>query len=145
MDDEQFVQQMISAIDDAEVISIFFPLLRRALIIDARSSPDQPPLITLMPQVASVEERIAMIEAQRPGLGKVRAILAVPWLRSVRELGERGIVPVLVERLAKSGLSPEVSRPRLEKALDRLWRVERLAFASLIRGEGYQTIWANPR
>lgn len=145
MDDEQFVQQMISAMDDAEVISIFFPLLRRALIIDARSSPDQPPLITLMPQVASVEERIAMIEAQRPGLGKVRAILAVPWLRSVRELGERGIVPVLVERLAKSGLSPEVSRPRLEKALDRLWRVERLAFASLIRGEGYQTIWANPR
>ena len=145
MDDEQFVQQMISAMDDAEVISIFFPLLRRALIIDARRSPDQPPLITLMPQVASVEERIAMIEAQRPGLGKVRAILAVPWLRSVRELGERGIVPVLVERLAKSGLSPEVSRPRLEKALDRLWRVERLAFASLIRGEGYQTIWANPR
>ena len=145
MDDEQFVQQMISAMDDAEVISIFFPLLRRALIIDARSSPDQPPLITLMPQVASVEERIAMIEAQRPGLGKVRAILAVPWLRSVRELGERGIVPVLVERLAKSGLSPEVSRPRLEKALDRLWRVERLAFASMIRGEGYQTIWANPR
>ena len=145
MDDEMFVQHMISAIDDAEVISLFFPLLRRALVIDARSTPDLPPFIGLMPQVSSVEERIAMIEAQRLELGKIRAVLAVPWLRSVRELGERGIVSVLVDRLAKSGLSPEASRPRLEKALDRLWRIERLAFASMIRGEGYQTIWSSPR
>jgi hypothetical protein len=145
MDDEQFVQHMISAIDDADVISLFFPLLRRALVIDARSTPEQPPLISIMPQVASVEERINMIEAQRPGMGKVRAVLAVPWLRSVRELSERGIVPVLVERLVKSGLSPDVSRPRLEKALNRLWGIERMAFAGMIRGEGYQTIWTSPR
>ena len=145
MDDELFVQHMISAIDDADVISIFVPLLRRALVIDTRSSADVPPLITLMPQVSSIEERIAMIEAQRPELGKVQAVLAVPWLRSVRELGERGIVPVLIDKLASSGLSPNVSRPRLERALDKLWRIERLAFASMIRGEGYQTIWTSPR
>jgi hypothetical protein len=145
MDDEMFVQHMISAIDDADVISVFFPLLRRALVIDTRTSPEVPPYIGLMPQVASVEERIAMIEEQRPGLGKIQAVLAVPWLRSVRELSERGVLPVLVDRLAKSGMSAEVSRPRLEKALDRLWRIERLAFASMIRGEGYQTIWTSPR
>jgi hypothetical protein len=145
MDDEQFVQQMIAAIDDADVISLFFPLLRRALVIDARSAPGDPPVISVMPQVTSVEERIAMIEAQRPALGKVQAVLAVPWLRSVRELGERGIVPVLVDRLAKSGLSPDVARPKLEKAMDRLWGIERLAFAGMIRGEGYQTIWASTR
>jgi hypothetical protein len=145
MDDEQFVQNMISAIDDADVISIFFPLLRRALVIDARTSPDHPPLITRMPQVTSVEERIEMIEAKRPELGKVRAILAVPWLRSVRELNERDIVQVLADRLARSGMSPEHARPRLERALDRLWGIERLAFAGMIRGEGYQTIWSSPR
>ena len=69
MDDEQFVQNLVSAIDDADVISIFFPLLRRALVIDARTSPDQPPLITLMPQVTSVEERIEMIEAKATAKG----------------------------------------------------------------------------
>jgi hypothetical protein len=145
MDDEMFVHHMMSAIDDAEVISLFFPLLRRALVIDARSSPNHPPFIGLMPQVGSVEERIVMIEEKRPELGKIHAVLAVPWLRSVRELGERGVLPVLVDRLAKSGMSPEVSRPRLQRALDRLWRIERLAFASLIQGEGYQTIWTSPR
>lgn len=145
MDDEQFAHQLISAIDDADVISLFFPLLRRALVIDARSSPDYPPAVTLMPQVASVEERIRMIEGQRPGMGKVRAILAVPWLRSVRELDDRGIVTVLVNRLVASGLSPEASRSRLEKAVDKLWRIEKMAFAGMIRGEGFSTIWTVPR
>lgn len=145
MDDEQFAHQLISAIDDADVISLFFPLLRRALVIDARSSPDYPPSVTLMPQVASVEERIRMIEGQRPGMGKVRAILAVPWLRSVRELDDRGIVTVLVNRLVASGLSPEASRSRLEKAVDKLWRIEKMAFAGMIRGEGFSTIWTVPR
>lgn len=145
MDDEQFAHQLISAIDDADVISLFFPLLRRALVIDARSSPDYPPSVTLMPQVASVEERIRMIEGQRPGMGKVRAILAVPWLRSVRELDDRGIVTVLVNRLVASGLSREASRSRLEKAVDKLWRIEKMAFAGMIRGEGFSTIWTVPR
>jgi hypothetical protein len=145
MDDEQFVERLMAAIEEADVISLFFPLLRRALVVDARTSEGQPPLIAVMPQVSSVEERIAMIEARRPGLGKVRAVLAVPWIRPVRELEERRVVGVLVERLGRSGMAPEEARRRLEKAFGRLWSVEQLAFVSMIRGEGYQTIWAGPR
>jgi hypothetical protein len=145
MDDEQFVQQLMAAIDEADVISLFFPLLRRALVIDARTTPDHPPLISLMPQVSSVEERIEMIEAQRPGLGKVRAVLAVPWIRPVRELQERGVVQVLVERLSSTGMPPDMARKRLENAFSRLWKIEQLAFGSMIRGEGYETIWISPR
>ncbi len=145
MDDEQFVERMMAAIEEADVISLFFPLLRRALVVDARTSGGQPPLIAGMPQVSSVEERIAMIEARRPGLGKVRAVLAVPWTRPVRELEERRVVQVLVERLGRSGMQPEEARRRLQKAFGRLWNIEQLAFASMIRGEGYQTIWTSPR
>lgn len=140
--DDQFLGQVFSAIREADVISIFFPLLRRALVIDMRESPDSPPMIRVLGQVNSMEERIASIESLRPGLGKIRSILGVPWLKSVRDLEEMGIIARLVERLSEAGMSPNESEPALHKAIDQLWKIERLSFVSLFKGEGYRTIWS---
>lgn len=144
MDNEEaFMSQMFAAMTEADVISIFFPLLRRALVVDVRREGDAQPMIRVMGQVNSMEERITSIEAERPELGKIRSILGVPWLKSVRGLEEGGVVDSLVQRLADSGMPPEVARTGLRKAINSLWGIERLAFVSLIRGEGYKTLWTS--
>jgi len=139
--DDQFLSQVFSAITEADVISIFFPLLRRALVVDLRNAPETPPMIRVMGQVNSMEERINSIEEIRPGLGKIRSILGVPWLKSVRSLEEVGITSSLVERLAQAGMYPPESASALHNSIDRLWKIEAMAFKGLIRGEGYKTLW----
>jgi hypothetical protein len=143
--DDQFLSQVFSAIPEADVISIFFPLLRRALIIDLRNAPESSPMIRVMGQVNSMEERISSIEQMRPGMGKIRSILGVPWLKSVRTLEEVGITASLIERLAQAGMYPPDSVPALRDAIDRLWKIEGMAFKGLIRGEGYKTLWTAGR
>jgi hypothetical protein len=140
--DDQFLGQVFSAITEADVISIFFPLLRRALVIDLRGAPESPPMVRVLGQVNSMEERISTIERLRPGMGKIRSILGVPWLKSVRSLEELGITDRLIERLTGVGMHQTESLSALRDAINQLWKIERLAFAGLIRGEGYRTLWA---
>jgi hypothetical protein len=139
--DDQFLGQVFSAITEADVISIFFPLLRRALVIDLRGAPEAPPVVRVLGQANSMEERISSIERLRPGMGKIRSILGVPWLKSVRSLEEVGITDRLTERLTGVGMHQTESVPALRDAINQLWKIERLAFAGLIRGEGYRTLW----
>jgi len=139
--DDQFLGQVFSAIGEADVISIFFPLLRRALVIDMREAPDTPPMISVQGQVNSMEERIENIERLRPGLSKIRSILGVPWLKSVRGLEDTGVTTRLIERLSEAGMSPNESGPALNHAINQLWNIERMSFVGLIKGEGYRTIW----
>jgi hypothetical protein len=139
--DDQFLGQVLSAINEADVISIFLPLLRRALVIDLRGAPEAPPMVRVLGQVNSIEERISSIERLRPGMGKIRSILGVPWLKSVRSLEEVGITDRLIERLTEAGMHRTESVPALRDAINQLWKIEKLAFAGLIRGEGYRTLW----
>ncbi|MEO8286440.1 MAG: hypothetical protein ABI670_08380 [Chloroflexota bacterium] len=141
--DDQFLTQILSAIVEADVISIFFPLLRRALVIDMRESGENRPVIQIMGQANSMEERIVSIEKLRPNLGKIRSILGVPWLKSVRSVEEAGILDSLVDRLSAAGMHPAESRPALRRAINQLWNIERLAFVGLIQGEGYKTLWTS--
>lgn len=143
--DDQFLSQVFSAITEADVISIFFPLLRRALVIDLRNAPEVPPMIRVMGQVSSIEERITSIEEMRPGMGKIRSILGVPWLKSVRNLEEVGVTAGLVERLTQAGMSHSESASAIRNSIDRLWKIEVMAFKGLIRGEGYKTLWTAGR
>jgi hypothetical protein len=141
-DDDQFLSQVLSGISEAEIITIFFPLLRRALVIDTRHNEAAGHIVGVLPQVGSMEERIAVIERMRPQFGKVRSILGIPWIKSVNSLREQGVVDRLVERLTDSEMSPSLAEEAVGDALAQLIKVEHTAFVSLIRGEGYQTLWS---
>lgn len=143
MDEEdQFLSQVLSEIAEAEIITIFLPLLRRALVVDTRQDELSSQLVRVMPQAKSMEERIHSIEKQRPHLGKVRSILGIPWIKSVRELRECGIEDRLVERLSAAGMPQQKATSSVRDAILQLWGLEQLAFTHMIRGEGYATIWA---
>ena len=141
-EDDQFLSEVLSSIAGAEVISIFFPLLRRALVIDTRRDDETEPLVRVMPQVASMEARIEGIEAMRPQLGKIQSILGVPWMKSVRTLQEHGITERLIARLSQAGMPQSNAEAAINSAVKQLWKLERLSFVRLIRGEGYATIWS---
>src|SRR5688500_2165586 len=142
-DSEQFLNQVISGISESEVISIFFPLLRRALVVDTRHEDETLPMVRVMPQAKSMDERIASIEEMRPGLGKIQSILGIPWMRSVRGLRDHGVKSSLVQRLIDAGVSPGQAARQIDGAITHLWRIERLGFERMIRGEGYSTIWSS--
>ena len=141
-DDDQFLSQVLSGIAEAEIITIFFPLLRRALVIDTRHNEMVGHIVGVLPQVGSMEERIAVIERMRPQFGKIRSILGIPWIKSVNSLREQGVVDRLVERLTDSEMSATSAHEAVDDALAQLSRVEHRAFVLLIRGEGYQTLWS---
>ena len=50
--DEEFVydlDELLKNIKDAEVMSLFFPTFRKALIIDTRSNATDGPMVRIMP------------------------------------------------------------------------------------------------
>ncbi len=142
MDEEdQFLSQALSGISESEVITIFFPLWRRALVVDTRHDEGTGFLVRVMPQVSSMEERLLSIERLRPRLGKVRSILGIPWMKSVKTLREQGVANRLIERLADAGVPVEPAIISVNDAIEQLWQLERLAYIEMVRGQGYETIW----
>ena len=143
MDDNQAITEAIAGIADANVISILFPLLRRSLVVDTRHDEETVAWAQVLPQAQSIEERIRSIEKARPGLGKVRALLAIPWTRPLRELHDAGLPRHLIDRLVATGSQPTHARDEIQGALRQLQRYEQLAFARMIRGRGFATVWAS--
>lgn len=144
MDEEQFLIQVMLHIDEAEVMTVFFPLLRQALVVDARSDYDTPPLMRVMPQVNSMEERVMTIERLRPQMGRIRGILGIPWMKSVNSLVEAGIIERIERRLIAAGMSEAQAAQVCAKAAQELRIAEYREMVALIRGDGYETVWERP-
>lgn len=143
MDEEdEFLKQVLAGIAEAEIITIFFPLLRRALIVDTRHNPQAGHMIKVAPQAASMQERIRSIEKLRPQFPAVQSILGIPWIKSVKRLHEDGIFDALLQKLCAQQMPPHLAIAALDHAIEQLWRIERLAFVAMIKGEGYTTLWA---
>ena len=141
-EDDQFLNQALSGISEADIITIFFPLLRRALVVDTRHDANNLHMVSVMPQVRSMEDRIGSIERVRPQLGKVRSILGIPWIKSVNSLRELGITDQLLKRLVDADMPAYQAGEAINKAMRDLWWAEHRAFVSMIRGDGYQTLWS---
>ena len=141
MEEDALTPSIAASIAEANVISILFPALRRSLVVDTRVDEEHDPLVRIMPQVNSFEERIRTIEEIRPRLGKVRAILGIPWMRSLRELEDARVPDGLVERLVSAGVSPHEAQNLVSGALRQLKNYEQMAFERLVKGQGFSTLW----
>ena len=144
-DDNAFIGEILTGIGEAEVITIFFPLLRRALVVDTRHDIDCGPMVQVDKQARSMEERIAGIEKMRPQLGRVRAILGIPWVRSVKRLHQEGIADCLFRRLLATNMTPYEAQSAVDRAIEQLWRYEQMAFTRMIEGTGFATLWTAKR
>ena len=137
---EQDLHEVMKKIDDAEVVSLFFPTLRKAVVIDTRSNEIDGPMIRIMPMVASPQERVRSITKLRSEFPRVKNLTLIPWPRYVDSLANLGLWDRVVKRLKDTGYEEAVST--CQEVLEELRRLEKVELASVVRGKNFHTIWS---
>ena len=130
----------MSNIDNAEVMSVFFPALRKAVVIDTRSNDQEGPSVRIMPMVASPQERARALRRLRPNFPRLRNLTLIPWPRYVDSLVRLGVWDRIVDRFKRSGHDEAVRACRA--VMVELRRLEKAGLAAVVRGENYQTLWS---
>ena len=141
--DDEFVfnlDEVMSNIDNAEVMSLFFPTFRKAVVIDTRSDDREGPMVRILPMAASPQERLRTVRRLRPTLPRLRTLTLIPWPRYVESLVGLGVWDRIVNRLREAGYNDVVQR--CDAVLEDLRKLERLELAAVVRGENYHTVWA---
>jgi hypothetical protein len=141
MDNEYFLDlnEIIETVRSADVLTFRFVIVSQRLLVDGRYTEIDPPLVKLVPPVASVEERFRSLKRLRPRFRLPEKITSIWWPRYVNSLVNSGIWGALVERLTDMGLPDAVQH--CDQVLQELKNLEWNEIRSAIRGEGYQTIW----
>ena len=134
------IDEVLRNVQEAEVMSIFFPSFRRALIIDTRSNTDDGPMVRLMPMASSPQDRVRSIRKLRPGFPRLQNLTLIPWQRYVDSLVNLGVWEKIVKRIEESG-DPKAIQA-CDATLTELRRLERQELVAAISGDNYQTIWS---
>jgi hypothetical protein len=134
------IDEVLKNVQDAEVMSIFFPSFRRSLIIDTRTNEDDGPMVRLMPMASSPQDRVRSIRRLRPGFPRLQNLTLIPWQRYVDSLVNLGVWEKIVSRIEATG--DESAIQACEDVLIELRRLEREEMVSAISGENYQTVWS---
>ena len=137
------LEGIIRNVSTAEIISLFFPIFRKTVLIDTRHSDAEGPMVRLLPMAASPEERIRSIRRLRPSFPRVRKLALIPWTRYVDSLVSFGVWSVIVKRFKRSGHEGVVEA--CGSILEELRRLEKAELAAVVMGQNYHTIWSAPR
>ncbi len=126
-------------IDVVDVIALYFPLLRKTLLMDMRSNDLDGPMIRVVPMANTPEERFQSLLKMRPRFGRPDTITIIPWPKYVQSLVDLGIWDHIVRRHADAG-SPQSVRD-CDRCFNQLRKMEREEVQRAITGENYETIW----
>src|SRR5688572_19178541 len=99
---------MRRTIDRSEVISFYFPIIRRSLVVDTRCTHEDGPVVRIMPMVGSPDERSRAIKRLRPYLPKPEKLAVIAWPRYVRSMERLGITEIVFKRLVSTGYPDSV-------------------------------------
>jgi len=135
------LEEIRRRIESAEVLTVAFPMLRQALVLDLRPSLEEPPLVRIAPMARGPEERIRYLRHARPSLPRPTELTIILWPKLVRSLERLGVLDQLLERVAGAGNSATVQS--CQNAWQELQRLESKESAAAIRGDNYHTLWAN--
>ena len=134
------MDDVFRSIVKAEAMSIFFPTLRKALVVDTRFSSTEGPFVRLLPMAGSPQERLRSIQRLRSGFARLRNLTLIPWQRYVESLVTTGVWGKIEERIKESGDISAIES--CETALLDLRRSEHRELHAVVTGKGYQTIWS---
>ena len=134
------IPDVIQNIDRAEVISVFFPTFRQALVVDTRYNQDVGPFAKLMPMARSPQDRMRSIRRIRPEFPRPTNLTLVPWQRYIESLVTSGVWDKILERIEESGDEPALTA--CKEALAELRKLENDELAAAITGKNYHTLWS---
>jgi hypothetical protein len=134
---------ILDAIDNADVITIRFLIVPQRLLIDARHSDREGPLVKVVPRASSLEERFKTIKKLRPRFRLPDKISAVWWPKRVEGLVSAGIWERIVKRVNDAGF-PDAT-DECQRVLRDLVCAERTEIHNAVAGAGYQSLWQRER
>ena len=127
-------------IDDSEVLIIRLETVGSRVLVDFRSNSTQPPFISRVPRVNSIEERVRAVKALRPAFPYPEKLMSFAWPRRVTVIAESGLWDVVRQRLeAIGGAAASEEAMRVHREL--LDEERREVVAAVRGGEGMRTIW----
>jgi len=135
------ISEIVRNIQSAEVLCLYFPLLRKTLLVDMRTDVEDPPVVKLLPMAGSVEERLRSIRKLRPRFPQPEKVAIIPWPKYVDSLVRLGVWDKVVERCAASGDKAAVRS--CAAVLDELRSLEKAELLAVITGDQYHTIWSS--
>ena len=130
---------ILDVIAKGDVITIRFLILPHRLLIDARHSERDGPLVKVVPRARSLEERFKAIKQLRPHFRLPDQITAVWWPRRVEGLVSAGIWERLVQRVRDAGF-PDAAE-ECQQVLHDLICQERAEIQNAVAGTGYESLW----
>ena len=135
--DLEDVQRRVAA---ADVITLFFPLLSKTLLVDLRANSIDPPLVRIVPSVRRQDERLRALRHLRPRFAAPACLTSLPWWASVAGAKRSGLWQVMVDRLTEHvGSRAELL---LECCYRELLVNEREETRrAILGGAGYETLW----
>lgn len=133
--------KIIRALAEAEVMSIYFPRVGKALIVDARHNAEYGPVIVLDDMVGSAQERLRSVQRLRPGFKDLGQLTLAPWIGSIGAFEEQGVLDAIVERFRSMGFPDAADDAR--HVFQELRRHERGVMRELVVGDPRttRTIW----
>lgn len=136
--------KIIRALTEAEVMSIYFPWVGKAYIVDTRHNLENGPAVLLDDMAGSPEERLRSIQRLRPQFERIGQLTLAPWIGSTRSFAERGVLDAVVERFQTLGFPDTAQAART--TFRALRREERAMLLDLVAGNPRttRTIWARP-
>ena len=137
------LDEIVRHIQKAEILSLYFPLLGQALLVDTRCDAQEGPLVRVVPMAGSLEERVNSLKKLRPRFPRPQSLVAIPWTKHVETLGTLGVWGVLVKRVISQGY-PQTEED-FRQAYYQLHRAEKEELDRALRGQGYQSLWEAPR
>ena len=132
--------ELIKNIESAEVMSLFFPTFRKAMVIDTRYSDTEGPMVRLMPMAGSPQERLRSIRRLRPNFPRLHNMTLIPWPRYVDSLISMGVWDTILQRFKDSGHEDVIEE--CNSILNELRALEKAERAAAVLGENYHTIWS---
>ena len=140
--DSQFrvdISEVKRSIDLGEVIALYFPLLRKTLLMDTRSNTLDGPMIKVVPMASSPQERFQEMRRLRPRFPKLDSITIIQWPKYTASLVRLGVWDHIVRRFLEIG--PREIVGQCDDCLQELNRAEREELLRAISGENYESLW----
>ncbi|MAX11473.1 MAG: hypothetical protein CL710_04095 [Chloroflexi bacterium] len=129
-----------SVIENSDVFIIRFNLIDKRLLVDARTSENELPIIKLVPKVKSAEERYLYLQRERPNMKLPEQITVFEWPRKVELMQELGVWNRINDRMISLG--GDILQDTCDQVIAEAIRLEKAdLLLAIIGGDGYETLW----
>jgi hypothetical protein len=135
------ISELKDSVSTVEMLTIYFPMLRKTLLVDNRFSAVDPPMVRIVPMVRNLEERVRELQKLRPRFPKPESLSIVPWVGRIASLQRHGIIDHMQRHFVDNGW-PDAARA-CRQAYVELERLEREHIRNaVLGGSNFETIWA---